>query len=228
MNPLKAAFTASLVSVSMAIPTGASAATLDTPVSIMQGYLQSLTGGLHPITLNPWQSITVRPWKPITAQPVSFLVVANPSEVSSARLVSQPAPTPSDLPTKVQEVLNLTNQDRVQNGLPPLAYNVALSNIAVIRATHEAQMGQIYDYDPVYGWPVQQEQAAGLRFSPMGAQNSAIAGRISEANTLLMASPLHRQNILDPSNTQMGIGVVPLPAGNGYAIVEEFAGPASP
>jgi len=62
----------------------------------------------------------------------------------------------------------------------------------------------------------------------MGAQNSAIAGRITEANVLLMASPLHRQNIIDPHDTQIGIGVVPLPAGNGYAIVEEFAGPAYP
>ena len=74
-------------------------------------------------------------------------------------------------------------------------------------------------------WPIKREDAADLQAQGMGAENIAIAGSVSQAFSLLMASPPHRSNILNPYETQIGVGVVP--TGSGYAISELFIGPNS-
>lgn len=77
---------------------------------------------------------------------------------------------------------------------------------------------------PVYGWPVQMEQAAGINTQGMGAENIAEAASVSQAFAMLMASPPHRSNILNPTETQIGVGVAPW--GSGVAISELFIGPS--
>ncbi len=120
------------------------------------------------------------------------------------------------------QMIDLINQARGQAGLAPYSVSPQLMNLAQERAQALANGPFTSDMAP-YGWPVQMEQAAGLDAQGMGAENIAEAGSVSQAFALLMASPPHRSNILNPDETQIGVGVVPW--GSGVAISELFMGP---
>lgn len=120
------------------------------------------------------------------------------------------------------QMIALINQARGQAGLAPYSVNAQLMNLAQERAQALANGPFTSDMVP-YGWPVQMEQAAGLDAQGMGAENIAEASSVSQAFALLMASPPHRSNILNPNETQIGVGVAPW--GSGVAISELFIGP---
>jgi uncharacterized protein YkwD len=122
-----------------------------------------------------------------------------------------------------RQMIDLINQARVAAGLKPYTVNATLMQLAAERAKALAVDGVFTDDLPGLGWPVQQEQAAGINASGMGAENIAEASTVAQAFELLMASPPHKSNILNPYETQIGVGVYPLP--NGVAISELFIGP---
>ena len=132
---------------------------------------------------------------------------------------SSSAGAPGTAATMVQ----LINQARRAHGLPPYAINETLMRLAQVRANALAADGVFTSDLPGLGWPVQMEQAAGIAAAGMGAENIAEASTVGQAFSLLMASAPHRANILDPSETQVGVGVAKLP--NGVAISELFLGP---
>ncbi len=117
----------------------------------------------------------------------------------------------------------LINQARTSAGLPPYTVNPILTQIAMERAAVLASSGQFTHDLPGLGYPLAMEQAAGLNAAGMGAENIAEAGSVAQAFWLLMASPAHRSNILNPYETQVGVGVALLP--NGVAVSQLFAGP---
>lgn len=121
-----------------------------------------------------------------------------------------------------QQMISLINQARQQNHLKPYTVNATLMNLAQERAAALAN-GPFTSDMAGYGWPIQMEQAAGIQAQGMGAENIAEAGTVSQAFGMLMASPAHRSNILNPYETQIGVGVVP--DGSGVAISELFVGP---
>ena len=134
---------------------------------------------------------------------------------------SVPTPAPSN---SAMQMIDLINQAREQNGLKPYTINTTLMNLAQERAVALAN-GPFTSDMAGYGWPVQMEQAAGIQAQGMGAENIAEAGSVSQAFAMLMASPPHRSNILNPYETQIGVGVAPW--GSGVAISELFIGPNS-
>lgn len=152
--------------------------------------------------------------------------------ISASHAASAPASTPAvtalgsspvtSSSGQATQMIDLINQARGQAGLAPYSVSPQLMNLAQERAQALANGPFTSDMAP-YGWPVQMEQAAGLDAQGMGAENIAEAGSVSQAFALLMASPPHRSNILNPDETQIGVGVVPW--GSGVAISELFMGP---
>ncbi len=127
----------------------------------------------------------------------------------------------------IRSLLRLTNQDRTQHGLPPLTVNRQLASLAQERATAMATYGYYGHDSPIYGWPFQMEQTAGIQAVWMGAENIDEAASPAQANSAFMLSPPHRANILDPRETQIGIGVAELPNMPGYIVISElFLGPS--
>ena len=122
-------------------------------------------------------------------------------------------------------LIQLINQARTQQGLLPYTVNATLMRLAAIRAQALAADGVFTSDLPGLGWPVQMEQAAGISAQGMGAENIAEAATVTAAFQLLMASPPHRSNMLNPYETQVGVGVAPL--SNGVAVSELFIGPSS-
>lgn len=119
-------------------------------------------------------------------------------------------------------MIALINQARVKAALSPYTVNAKLMTLAQERAKALA-MGPFTSDMPLYGWPAQMEQSAGIRAQGLGAENIAEAGSVHQAFDLLMASAPHRANILNPYATQIGVGVSSWRSG--VAISELFIGP---
>jgi uncharacterized protein YkwD len=135
-----------------------------------------------------------------------------------------PSTSTSDAAAR-HEMLTLLNQARTEAGLAPLALNSQLASLAQSRAQAMITDGYFSEDSPVYGWPIQMEQAAGIQAQSLGAENIAEAPSIPMASALLMASPPHRANILTPYFSQVGIGAAYSP-GTGWIVSELFAGPS--
>ncbi len=124
----------------------------------------------------------------------------------------------------MSQFLAMVNQARAQNGAGPLTDNSVLNSLAQAKAKDLVTYNYFDHYSPRLGWPIDQEEAAGFRAYSMGPENLAEAASVSRAFAMLMASPLHRQNILNTAFTQTGIAIVPVY--NGVLIDEMFTGPS--
>jgi uncharacterized protein YkwD len=123
-------------------------------------------------------------------------------------------------------MLGLLNQARVSGGDTALTNNSALSQLAQERAQAMITDNYFSEDSPVYGLPIQMEEAAGIQAESLGAENIAEAPTISEAFELLMASPPHKANIMASYFTQVGIGSAYSPS-TGWVVSELFAGPST-
>ena len=108
-----------------------------------------------------------------------------------------------------QQLLALINAERARFGLPPLRLDPTLSYLARLKSQDMVSLNYFGHYSPTYGYPYYMEYRAGIRARYMGAENIAAAGSVTMAHYLLMASPGHRRNILEPRFTDVGLGVVP-------------------
>ncbi len=119
-----------------------------------------------------------------------------------------------------QQVLDLANADRAQQGLGPLKWDPALAEAAAQHAELMAQQPALSHQYPGEPDLVARAGAAGAHFSSI-AENVALAPNPQALEKEWMHSPPHRANILDPHSTVMGVGLVRR-GGNLYA-VEDFA-----
>lgn len=106
-----------------------------------------------------------------------------------------------------RQLFDLVNEERTQRGLDALAWDERL--VPVARA-HSAEMFQLKYFShesPVSGSPFDRLKTAGINYSRAG-ENLAYAQSVSVAHRALMDSPGHRENILRPEFTRIGIGVI--------------------
>jgi hypothetical protein len=116
-----------------------------------------------------------------------------------------------------QQILDLTNQARAQQGLQPLQWDPALADAAQAHAQRMADQRMLSHQLP--GEPDLAIRAgqAGAHFRAV-AENIAIAGSVDGLQKEWMKSPPHRANILDPRLDHIGVGLVQR-AGYWYAAV---------
>ena len=108
-----------------------------------------------------------------------------------------------------QQMWVLINQERTRAGLAPLRLDATLTALARLKSQDMVERNYFSHYSPTYGYPYAMEYRAGIRARYMGAENIAAAASVQVAHALLMASPGHRRNILDPRFTDVGVGVAP-------------------
>ena len=129
-----------------------------------------------------------------------------------------PAPTPEKPATPVeaapngsisaieQAVLDLTNAERQKAGLSALKTDSNLMNSAREKSMDMSSNGYFSHTSPTHGSPFDQMKAHGVSYSS-AAENIAMGQRTAEAVVKgWMESPGHRQNILTPDFTHIGIG----------------------
>jgi uncharacterized protein YkwD/uncharacterized membrane protein required for colicin V production len=110
-------------------------------------------------------------------------------------------------PVAERQLFELVNEERVQRGGSPLAWDDRL--VPVARA-HSEEMFELkyFSHDsPVTGSPFDRLRAGRVTYSRAG-ENLAYAQSVAVAHRGLMDSAGHRENILRPEFTRVGIGVI--------------------
>lgn len=142
-----------------------------------------------------------------------------------AKSTSAPVPAAKTYALSSQEQLavNLLNQARQNEGLEPLKVNLQLSKLAADYALDMRNRKFFAHVDPDGKDPFERMAAVGIDF-PNAGENIALSPDVETAHRMLLESPLHRENILNPKFTEIGIGVRPDARGGVY-LVQEFIGP---
>ena len=121
-----------------------------------------------------------------------------------------------------QLLFQSVNQNRAEHGLPPLAWDESLARAARAHANRMSREpgGTQHQYA---GEPdlVARASQAGAQFSKVSENIAAVQGTPADIARAWMNSPVHRENILDPQLSAVGVGVVEV-QGTIYA-VEDFS-----
>ncbi|MCM3725506.1 CAP domain-containing protein [Neobacillus cucumis] len=106
----------------------------------------------------------------------------------------------------VQQVIDLTNQQRTKNGLPALKADTQLSGVAQKKAVDMQQNHYFSHTSPTYGSPFDMMRDFGVTYKSAG-ENIAQGQRTpQEVVTAWMNSEGHRKNILSANFTHIGVG----------------------
>lgn len=173
------------------------------------------------------------------------IVEALPTPISSASLpptaippvvtitpTPPPTATPPTTPVVTDEtaaelqIVAAVNVVRQMNGLAPLVLNEQLVQMAHLQANQMAQFQDMSHDLPQAPYPTLQDRAnaVGYQFFTLGEN---IAYNFPDTGSVMLAwmnSPGHRANILDPSYTQIGVGIAYDVNGSPY-YAQEFGQP---
>jgi uncharacterized YkwD family protein len=123
----------------------------------------------------------------------------------------QPEPEPQDeippLSEDEQRMIDLVNMERTKEGLSPLTADPALSRVARIKSAEMIEKDYFSHTSPTYGSPFDMMKRFGITYRTAG-ENLACNRSVEAAHQALMESPGHRQNILNPAFTRIGVGIV--------------------
>lgn len=119
-----------------------------------------------------------------------------------------------------QQVVELTNNERVERGLNALKIDVELSRVAREKS-HDMQVNNYFSHtSPTYGSPFDMMKSYGITYRSAG-ENIARGQRTpEEVVNAWMNSEGHRANILSPKFTHIGVGYIE----NGSYWTQEFIG----
>lgn len=104
------------------------------------------------------------------------------------------------------QVVKLVNQERAKNGLKPLAVNWQLSRVARYKCNDMRDKGYFSHTSPTYGSPFDMMKSFRITYSTAGENIAAGQTTAESVMTSWMNSPGHRQNILSPNYTEIGVG----------------------
>ncbi|MFK7691783.1 CAP domain-containing protein [Paenibacillus sp. HJGM_3] len=126
----------------------------------------------------------------------------------------KPTPTPTPKPTQpstgtessfANQVVNLVNQERAKAGLSALTSDAALTNMAMDKAKDMYNRNYFDHTSPTFGSPFDMMKSYNIPFRYAG-ENIAKGQRTpQEVMTAWMNSAGHRQNILSPNFTKIGV-----------------------
>ncbi len=160
-------------------------------------------GGRFLTPLNPGTQPNGVPLQPQSSSSAPLNAAPQPAPV-------QAAPTPA-FGTFEQQVFDLTNQQRTQQGLSPLSLNLTLNDVAEKHSQDMATRNYFSHQGLDGSQPWDRMRADGYNYS-RAAENIAFGQPTpQDVVTAWMNSPGHRQNILDPNLKDIGVGY-----SNGY------------
>lgn len=176
-----------------------------------------------------FQKVGINPYQVQKTTPVGLTAIQEPVPAPGAKPVSkEPVQTEQPKTTETanslnayeQEVINLTNQERAKNGLPALQVDITLSKMAREKSRDMSAGGYFSHTSPTYGSPFDMMNQFGITYRYAG-ENIAMGQRSpQEVVNAWMNSEGHRQNILSPNFTHIGVGYV----SQGNYWTQEFIG----
>ncbi|MCQ6558792.1 CAP domain-containing protein [Paenibacillus mendelii] len=105
-----------------------------------------------------------------------------------------------------QEIVRLVNEERAKQGLAPLTENSELSRVALFKSQDMRDQGYFSHDSPSYGSPFDMMRAFHIDYSYAGENIAAGQTDAQDVMNAWMNSPGHRENIMSPNFTEIGIG----------------------
>ena len=184
----------------------------------------------------PPTATAVPPTSTPHAQPSPVRPVAVNAPPTVARPTSTPVPPPqasgldtSPMDAYAQALFDDTNRRRASQNMPPLRANGELVGIARIRSQDMADHNYFAHVSPITGdnaFTLMDKHGVpyGWAGENLAKNNYPIAETVGVADVALWNSAPHRENILNPHYTDMGIALVVDPSGMNYFTII-FTGP---
>jgi uncharacterized YkwD family protein len=107
--------------------------------------------------------------------------------------------------TFASQVINLVNQERAKAGLQALSSDSALTGMALEKAKDMYNSNYFDHNSPKYGSPFNMMNSFGIRYSYAGENIAKGQRSPQEVMNSWMNSAGHRQNILNPNFTKIGV-----------------------
>lgn len=128
----------------------------------------------------------------------------------------------------VKELIDLTNQERIKNGLQPVKENAQLDQAAQKKGENMFAENYWAHYSPSGKDPWGFITGAGYRFSYAGENLAKNFYTSSDVVNAWMASPTHRENLLNDKYQDIGMAVLQgqLNGEQTILVVQEFGTPA--
>lgn len=127
---------------------------------------------------------------------------------------------PAAAQSSTDEIFERLNEVRAANGLPALARDAELDTAAAAHTAEMATLSSLFHVSETSGSPLDRAHAAGVDSDDI-AENVAMHDSALDAQASLEGSPSHFANMLGPSFTHVGIGVVR--TASGTYLTELFA-----
>lgn len=140
----------------------------------------------------------------------SEIITANPQIKNPALIYpgqKLTIPTLTDVKSQENEVIRLVNVERTRAGLQALTQNWQLSRVARYKSQDMIDKGYFAHNSPTYGSPFKMMESFGLKYSAAGENIAMGQQSPSQVMNAWMNSPGHRNNIMSPSFTQIGVGL---------------------
>lgn len=181
------------------------------------------------------QRLISRGYAPYNLVQASTKPKPTPSPSPTPSPAPQPTPTPTPTPStstdalltapitaQEQQMVNLVNQERTNQGLKALAVDTRLVKVARMKSMDMIKNNYFGHQSPVYGSPFDLLKSQGITYRTAG-ENLAGNSSVTSAHTGLMKSSGHRANILNANFTKIGIGII---KGGPYGLMisQEFTG----
>lgn len=103
------------------------------------------------------------------------------------------------------QVVSLVNQERAKVGAKPLAADKALAAMALDKAKDMYSKGYFDHTSPTYGSPFDMMNSYGIHYTYAGENIAKGQKNPAEVMKAWMNSPGHKQNILSPNYTKIGV-----------------------
>ncbi len=119
-----------------------------------------------------------------------------------------------------KQLVDLINQERTKQGIPPLQVDPRLTQAAQKHAEVMVQhhtLSHQFDGEPPMAVRLSNENLP----SDQQAENVSVAPTVAENHASMMHSPYHRDNIMNPDYNVVGVGAVQ--CGGGLWVTQDFA-----
>lgn len=105
-----------------------------------------------------------------------------------------------------KEVVRLVNAERKSRGLPALRRTAKISRVACLKAEDMRDRNYFSHTSPTYGTPFEMLSNKGVRYAYAGENIAMGQVTAQEVVQAWMNSKGHRENILNPNYTKIGVG----------------------
>lgn len=119
------------------------------------------------------------------------------------------------------KMLEHINQERAKAGIAPLQMDTEIARVAQIKSQDMVDHNYFSHTSPTYGSPFDMMKNFGITYRAAG-ENIARNSTMFKAHIALMNSEGHRNNILNPNYTHIGIGIVKNQTSSGITVTQMF------